>query len=408
MLDISGSMSSSFNSYYYDEIEMGKITKEDYKPKMQIANESVNLLLDQLNKDDRFAMVLFDDEAYLAKNFKLISETNIPAIKEHILDISARGGTNFSAGYQKATGLYDTLKDVNKDEYENRIIVITDAMPNYGTTSESGLMSLVQENADNGIYTSFVGVGVDFNTELINLIGSIKGANYYSVHNSEEFKTRLGEQFEYMVTPLVFDLNLNFDSDSFEIEKVYGTDNEDTTKGNIMKVNTLFPSPTSDGETKGGITVLKLKKKGNSNVNNEINLSVSYTDRNGKKFSNTQKVDFSNSESDFYENTGIRKAIVLSRYVNVMKNWILYERTDSPKYVILPSTGIFDCDYTQQEIKIMLGENERRSTKLSVSEEYKKLFDQFKNYMQTEITELKDTSMNQEIEILDYLINYKN
>ena len=64
-----------------------------------------------------------------------------------------------------------------------------------------------------------------------------------------------------MVTPLVFDLNLNFDSDSFEIEKIYGTDNEDATKGNIMKVNTLFPSPTSDGETKGGITVLKLKKK---------------------------------------------------------------------------------------------------------------------------------------------------
>ena len=56
----------------------------------------------------------------------------------------------------------------------------------------------------------------------------------------------------------------------------------------------------------------------------------------------------------------------------------------------------------------MLGENERRSTKLSVSEEYKNLFNQFKNYMQTEITELKDTSMNQEIEILDYLINYKN
>ena len=109
VLDISGSMSSSFNSYYYDELETGKAIKEDYKPKMQIANESVNLLLDQLNKDDRFAMVLFDDEAYLAKNFKLISETNIPAIKEHILDISARGGTNFSAGYQKATELYDTL-----------------------------------------------------------------------------------------------------------------------------------------------------------------------------------------------------------------------------------------------------------------------------------------------------------
>ena len=76
---------------------------------------------------------------------------------------------------------------------------------------------MVEENANNGIYTTFIGVGVDFNTELVNLIGSVRGANYYSVHNSEEFKTRMGEQFEYMVTPLVFDLNLKFDSESFVI-----------------------------------------------------------------------------------------------------------------------------------------------------------------------------------------------
>ena len=31
---------------------------------------------------------------------------------------------------------------------------------------------------------------------------------------------------------------------------------------------------------------------------------------------------------EYYENSGIRKAIALTRYVNVLKNWILYERSE--------------------------------------------------------------------------------
>ena len=396
-------MTSSFDKYYYDSF--GTDNLEDNKSKMQIANEAVTILMDELNPDDRFGMVLFDDNAYLAKPMNLVSETDMEAIKGHVLEIIAQGGTNFSNGYTKATDLYDNLKKSNKDEYENRIIVITDAMPNYGTTTEEGLLSMVEENANNGIYTTFIGVGVDFNTELVNLIGSVKGANYYAVHNSEEFKTRMGEQFEYMVTPLVFDLNLDFNSEDFEIEKVYGSDKEDALNGNIMKINTLFPSPTTDnGETKGGITILKLKKKSEGSSN--IDLTVSYKDRNGNEFSNNQSVVFEEQESDFYDNTGIRKAIALTRYVNTIKNWILYERTESPNFVILPTTGIFDCDFTEDEVRIILGRNERTSTELSVSDNYKGIFSNFKQYFSNEILEIKDENLNKEIEILDILINY--
>lgn len=190
LLDISGSMSSSFDKYYYDNL--GETTLEDNKSKMQIANEAVNILIDRLEPEDRFGMVLFDDRAYLAKPMNLVSKTDMEAIKGHILEIIAQGGTNFSSGYKKATELYNSFKTLNSDEYENRIIVLTDAMPNYGTTTDEGLLSMVEENANNGIYTTFIGVGVDFNTELVNLIGSVRGANYYSVHNSEEFKTRMG------------------------------------------------------------------------------------------------------------------------------------------------------------------------------------------------------------------------
>ena len=175
-----------------------------------------------------------------------------------MLEINARGGTNFEAGYTKATELFKEYLNVNSYEYENRIIVITDAMPNYGRTDDEGLMKYVKENADEGVYTSFVGVGVDFNTELTEAISDVKGANYYSVHNSKEFKDRMGEEFEYMVTPLVFDLELNLKSEDYEIANVYGSDKANKENGNIMRVNTLFPSKTtSNGEVKGGIILLK-------------------------------------------------------------------------------------------------------------------------------------------------------
>lgn len=400
VLDISGSMTSKFNSYYYDdEVD----PEEKNKTKMQIANESVNILIDQLNSDDRFGMVLFDNVAYLGKPLTLIEETDVEAIKNHILEIEAAGGTNFESGYKKATELFEQY--YNDEEYENRIIVITDAMPNYGDTSEQGLASYVQNNANNGIYTTFIGVGIDFNTELVNNLTDVRGANYYSVHNSTEFKDRMGEQFEYMVTPIVFDLEFNLESEDFKIESVYGSDTVNKENGNIMNINTLFPSKTTNtGEVKGGVVLLKLEKL-TEDTTGSLKLSVSYNDKTGKNYNSSQTVDFENEE-EYYENTGIRKAILLTRYVNVLKNWILYERTEESKFIISPSNGIVDCNYNTDEIYEILGEHERTSVDLTVSEEYKNIFNLFKEYMENENKVIKDGEIIQEINILEKLINY--
>ncbi|HBC84337.1 MAG TPA: hypothetical protein DCZ30_02530 [Clostridiales bacterium] len=279
-------------------------------------------------------------------------------------------------------------------------------MPNVGTTNKSGLLKYIESNSKNGIYTSFIGVGVDFNTEVIESLSNVRGANYYSISSNEQFKKILSEDFEYMVTPLVFDLNLNFESTKYDIEKVYGTDSEDLSSGNIMKVNTLFPSSTNENsESKGGVILLKLKKKDNS-TDNKINLRVSYTDRDGNKHSNSQDIEFDKNE-EFYENTGIRKAIALTRYVNTLKSWILYERTNKDeRFYICEDVGVIDCDYVKEDVRKILGENERTSVKLTVSEEYKENFKNIKSYLENEKNELKDEDLKKEIDLLEELIKY--
>ena len=423
VMDVSGSMSSGFNEYYYDRNHVDGDKTGDRRSKMQIANESLNCLIDQLKPDDRLGIVLFDNSAYLAKPVNLVGETDIEKIKEHILEITPQGGTNFEAGYSEGTKLFSEGM-LNNDEYENRIIVITDAMPNLGTTSKEGLTKYVKENADNGIYTTFVGVGVDFNTEVIECLSDVRGANYYSVHNSDEFKKVMGEEFDYMVTPLVFDLELKLDSNEYGIENVYGTDTKNNTSGTIMKVNTLFPSSNnSEGEVKGGVILLKLNPRmfTTQYISKEAQhtkVGVSYKDRNGNVHTNEQQVYFGDLSKENYDNTGIRKAIALTRYANVMKDWILFERANyieqkgqdiqvknKNKVLITNETGIVDCPYVEPgDVRILLGENERTSQSINVSDEYVDILMTLKNYLKNEIKEIGDEEMNQEVELLDLLV----
>lgn len=406
VLDISGSMSSSINGYYYDFDENDK----ESKTKMLLAEESINVLLDQLNPDDSVGVVLFDNSSYLAKPLNLVSKTDIEAIKEHVLDVEAMGGTNFEAGYNLANEVFDEYGIGNINEYENRIIVITDAMPNVGETSKFGLRQLMENNSKKGIYTSFIGVGLDFNSEVVKNITDVKGANYYSVSSEEEFRTRMGDEFEYMVTPLVFDLNMDLESSGFEIEKIYGTDSLDAEKGNILHVNTLFPSKTNeDGEVKGGIVLLKLKKT--KEDAKDLTLKVSYETRDWQKDSVEEVVEFTGND-EYYDNTGIRKGILLARYVNLIKNWTEYERDKNDRYLITFTLGIFDYpedtvikNNNDDDYYYYYSENERTSVKLTISEQYKEIFKTFKAYMENEIKEIGDSSLNREIAVLEKIFN---
>ncbi len=62
------------------------------------------------------------------------------------------------------------------------------------------------------IHTILIGVGVDFNSDLVEYISKVRGANYFTVNSSQEFKKLLDREFNYMVTPLVYDLKLELES----------------------------------------------------------------------------------------------------------------------------------------------------------------------------------------------------
>ena len=432
VLDISGSMGSPFDEYYYDQFGnrqpvIDSAEKEETgKKKITVAAESINALLDHLNADDRFGMVVYDDTAALAKPLNLIGSTDMKKIKDHILELQERNSTNLSAGMDMASRQFREFAKANQNEYENRIIFLTDAQPNVGDTSDEGMFKQVEQNSDNNIYTTFIGIGVDFNTDLIERLTKVRGANYYSVHSSKEFKNRMDEGFDYMVTPLVFDLKLNLQSDGWEIDKVYGSPEADKATGEIMYVNTLFPSKTEGGQTKGGIVLLKLGKI-SSSQDNTLKLKVSYLNRMGQRDSSEATVTLpvnEGSQKEYFENSGIRKGVLLVRYANLLKDWLVDARINSqPRPIPMEEKFIappHPCLLVTRENGIIipeppfvppcwphpwpvLGEWERQSMPLAIDREYRILFSDFSRYFKSEMEAVGDKDLEKEVKVLDQL-----
>ncbi|EFN56223.1 hypothetical protein CHLNCDRAFT_35166 [Chlorella variabilis] len=207
VLDVSGSMGSPFDSYYYDQTVQptaGVPDEGETKKKIDVAKEVLAGIVGLLRPDDSLSVVLFSDAACVPKPLGPVRCADVDKLKEQIsADVVEMGGTNFQAGIDaggaQLTGCAACM-EANASLVENRVVFLTDAQPNAGDDSEQGLLARIKALSADGIYTTIIGVGLDFNTQLVESIGKVRGSNYFSVHTPGEFRRRLVDEFDYAVT----------------------------------------------------------------------------------------------------------------------------------------------------------------------------------------------------------------
>ena len=215
----------------------------------------------------------------------------------------------------------------------------------------------------------------------------------------------MDEEFDHMVTPLVFDLQMKLESRGWEIEKVFGSPEADEATGELMRINTLFPSKKEAGETRGGLVLLKLKKT-LSLFGSMLKLTVNYEDRIGDSDSSETIIALDGAAPEFFENNGIRKGVLLARYASLLKNWMIDERqyahwsspwepsVDDDRGICIPP----EPSGSQWE---------RQSLPLMVADPYQKVFREFAGHFEDEMYDINDDNLEQELEILDYLSRYR-
>jgi Ca-activated chloride channel family protein len=386
-LDVSGSMDSPFDAYHYDEHGRRRETDADDRTKLEAAVESICALTEQLADDDRLGIVLYDHRGHVAKPLRAVGETDMRAIRGHLRELRAGGGTNLADGFEAAR---DLLADGERDpDTERRVVFATDMMPNTGTTGESELTRRFADAAADGVHTTFVGMGLDANADLAETLSGIRGANHYFVTSADEFERRLGEEFAYMVSPLVYDLGLEFEGDGWEVAAVHGSPTADAATGRLLHVGTLFPSPKRDGETRGGVVLVRLERTGSGG--DTADLVASWTERDGGE--HLQRVSVDVPEREGFDHDGVRKAVVLARYARELRTWAADVHGQGSR-----EAGVDDWLELDR-----LGDHERRSVPLAVPERYARRFRTLRSHLAAELETLGDADLERELDLLDRL-----
>lgn len=141
--------------------------------------------------------------------------------------------------------------------------------------------------------------------------------------------------------------------------------------------------------------------------NPEMTLRVTYETREGEKKAVIRKLTFQNRKPEYFENLGIRKAVLLSRYADLMKNWIIYER-DKLGYPISPVSLEAASKPGIEPFVTWPGLNqwERMSVELRVSKFYEEKIEKFIEHFHYEMKVLNDENLGQELEIMEELLRH--
>ncbi|MEZ5357626.1 MAG: VWA domain-containing protein [Candidatus Zixiibacteriota bacterium] len=162
--------------------------------KMSYARDAAKTVVDKLSYNDYLAVVEYDDIVSVLWPSSHVESKE--RIKSRISELYPRGSTNLSGGMMKG------VDEVNRSFLRrgiNRVLLLSDGLANQGVTDPQAIKRLVKEARRRGITISTMGLGLDYNEDLMQMIAEHAGGRYYFIENPKQmhaiFEQELGTIF---------------------------------------------------------------------------------------------------------------------------------------------------------------------------------------------------------------------
>jgi len=160
--------------------------------KLEKARQAAMGLVDQLAPGDFFSLIAYSDRAEVLVPAQELEDKE--AIKSRISRIRPGGSTALHAGVQ--LGATQIQRHLSSRRI-NRVILLSDGLANVGPSSPRDLRQLGHALSERGISVTTIGVGDDYNEDLMAGLAEASDANYYYVKDTERlpeiFARELGE-----------------------------------------------------------------------------------------------------------------------------------------------------------------------------------------------------------------------
>ena len=144
--------------------------------KLSFTKKAVTFALEHLDSEDTVSVVTFDDEVdILVPPQKAVNKDQMAIL---VKSIRPGGCTNLSGGLFKGAGL---VRENFKKQQVNRVLLLTDGLANAGVTKPDQIVAKVKGLAENNVSVSTLGVGDDFQEDLLVDIAEAGEGNFYYI-----------------------------------------------------------------------------------------------------------------------------------------------------------------------------------------------------------------------------------
>lgn len=149
--------------------------------KLDYAKKALYALVDRLSSADVLTIVIYDDRIETLLPSQRVVDRD--RIKRLIRSVHPRGSTNLGGGLQE--GLYQISRNFRRGS-TNRVILVSDGLANVGVTDPGELNRMVEKYSRKAISVTSIGVGLDYNENLMLGLAQHGGGNYYFVESPKQ------------------------------------------------------------------------------------------------------------------------------------------------------------------------------------------------------------------------------
>jgi Ca-activated chloride channel family protein len=160
--------------------------------KLEDARQAVLRLLSNLSARDRFALVTYSDGVQIASGLVNVTRDRRSQLVAAVNRVRAGGGTNLGAGLQAGINLLSTSL---RSDNAARVILISDGLANRGITDLKSLTNIAAAAVESEFAITTVGVGVEFNEQLMTAIADRGTGRYYYLENPSAFAEVFQQEF---------------------------------------------------------------------------------------------------------------------------------------------------------------------------------------------------------------------
>ncbi|MBZ0276832.1 MAG: FHA domain-containing protein [Anaerolineae bacterium] len=158
--------------------------------KIAYTRQAAQFLVQNLGGKDMLSVVVYHGSVEVL--FPPEPVINKDVIAHRIAAITTGSMTNLSGGWLEGCNL--VAQNLSSDRM-NRVILMTDGLANRGVTDQRQLVALAKQKYEQGVSTTTMGLGEDFNEDLLVALADAGGGAFYFIESPE-------------VAPLIFEEEL--------------------------------------------------------------------------------------------------------------------------------------------------------------------------------------------------------